>query len=119
LLTRGEWFVHVFNCCGFGVRASGVCASGVLAPALLQERTMPEFKSPSTIPSRGPNTRQAASYWGVLANTFKKLVRLGLAPAPLKLPGLDRNIYDRIALDAAMSARAVQQDEPVGPARSN
>jgi hypothetical protein len=54
-----------------------------------------------------------------LANTFKKLVRLGLAPAPLKLPGLDRNIYDRIALDAAMSARAVQQDEPVGPARSN
>ena len=61
------------------------------------------LKSPSNIPSRGLNIRQAASYRGVSPNTFKKLVRLGLAPAPLKLPGLDRNIYDRIALDAAMT----------------
>ena len=60
-----------------------------------------------TIQPRGLNIRQAASYWGVSPNTFKKLVRLGLAPAPLKLPGLDRNIFDRQALDAAMSARAV------------
>jgi hypothetical protein len=67
---------------------------------------MPVFKSPSTIPSRGLNIRQASAYWGVSPNTFRKLVRLGLAPAPLKLPGLDRNIYDRAALDAAMSARA-------------
>jgi hypothetical protein len=76
-------------------------------PALLQERTMPVFKSPSTIPSRGLNIKQAAAYWGVSPNTFKRLVRLGLAPAPLKLPGLDRDIYDRIALDAAMTALAV------------
>jgi hypothetical protein len=60
----------------------------------------------STIPPRGLNIRQASAYWGVSPNTFKRLVRLGLAPAPLKLPGLDRNIYDRAALDAAMTARA-------------
>jgi len=44
----------------------------------------------------------------VSPDTLKKLVRLGLAPAPLKLPGLDRNIYDRVALDAAMPALAAQ-----------
>ena len=62
---------------------------------------------PSTIVPRGLNIRQAAAYWGVSPNTFRKLVRLGLAPAPLKLPGLDRNIYDLVALDAAMSLLAV------------
>jgi hypothetical protein len=60
-----------------------------------------------TIPPRGLNIRQAASYWGVSPNTFKKLVRLGLAPAPLKLPGVDRNIYDRPQLDVAITARSV------------
>jgi hypothetical protein len=58
------------------------------------------------IPPRGLNIRQAAKYFGVSPNTFKKLVRLGLAPEPLNLPGLDRKIYDRSALAAAMSARA-------------
>jgi hypothetical protein len=57
-------------------------------------------------PPRGMNIREASRYWGASPNTFKKLVRLGLAQAPLKLPGLDRNVYDRLALDAAMSARA-------------
>jgi hypothetical protein len=64
-------------------------------------------KPPQTIRSRGLNIRQAAAYWGVSPGTFKKLVRLGLAPQPLNLLGLDRNVYDRLALDAAMSARAV------------
>jgi hypothetical protein len=40
----------------------------------------------------------------VSPGTFKKLVRLGLAPAPLKLPGLDRNVFDRFELDRAMDA---------------
>lgn len=62
---------------------------------------------PSTIVPRGLNIRQASAYWGVSPNTFRKLVRLGLVPAPLKLPGLDRNVYDRVALDAAMSFLAV------------
>jgi hypothetical protein len=54
--------------------------------------------------ARGLNIRQAAAYWGVSPGTFKKLVRLGLAPAPMKLPGIDRNIFDRIDLDRAMDA---------------
>jgi hypothetical protein len=58
-------------------------------------------------PSRGMNIREASRYWRVSPNTVRKLVRLDLAPAPLKLPGLDRNIYDRQALDAAMSSLAV------------
>jgi hypothetical protein len=31
-------------------------------------------------------------------------VRLGLAPAPLNLPGLERNIWDKQILDRAMDA---------------
>ncbi|MGY4281229.1 hypothetical protein ACVWXO_000449 [Bradyrhizobium sp. LM2.7] len=61
-------------------------------------------KSPP-LPPRGLNIRQAAAYWGVSPGTFKKLVRLGFAPSPLEIPGLDRNIYDRLALDRAMDAR--------------
>jgi hypothetical protein len=65
-------------------------------------------KPPITIPPRGLNIRQAAAYWGVSPGTFKKLVWLGILPPPLNLPGLDRNVYDRLALDAAMTARAVK-----------
>ena len=47
--------------------------------------------------------RQAASYWGVSYNTFRKLIREGVAPAPIDL-GLGRFIFDRKALDAAIDA---------------
>jgi hypothetical protein len=67
---------------------------------------MPRIPALATIPPRGLNIRQAAAYWGVFPGTFRKLIRLGLAPEPLKLPGLDRNIFDLQALVAAMSARA-------------
>jgi predicted DNA-binding transcriptional regulator AlpA len=63
-------------------------------------------KPPITIPPRGLNIKQAATYWGVSRGTFLKLVDLGIAPQPLDL-GLKRNVYDREALDAAMTARAV------------
>jgi hypothetical protein len=66
---------------------------------------MSACKPPSIIPPRGLNIREASRYWGVSRGTFKKLVRLGLAPPPLKLPGLDRNIYDRFELEAAFTAR--------------
>ena len=59
---------------------------------------------PQNIAPRGLNIRQASAYWGVSPGTFKKLVGLGLAPAPLKLPGLDRNIFDKLELDRAMDA---------------
>jgi hypothetical protein len=57
---------------------------------------------------RGLNVIAAAKYMGVSPGTFRKLVPLGVAPQPLRLPEIDRNIFDRQAIDAAMSARAVQ-----------
>jgi hypothetical protein len=56
------------------------------------------------IPPRGLNIRQASAYWGVSPGTFKTLIRRGQAPAPTKIPGLTRNIWDRRVLDDAMDA---------------
>jgi hypothetical protein len=33
------------------------------------------------------------------------MTRLGLTPPPIDLPGIDRRIYDRLALDRAIEAR--------------
>ena len=63
---------------------------------------------PSNVIPRGFNIRQAAEYWGYSVGTLKKLVELGVAPGPINLAGLDRNIYDRLALD---TARARAGDE--------
>jgi predicted site-specific integrase-resolvase len=60
-----------------------------------------------TSPPRGMKTRDAAKYLGVSVNTLQKLIRLGYVPPPVRLPGLDRNIHDRFALDAVISARSV------------
>ena len=62
---------------------------------------MTEVTLPGITP-RGLNIRQASAYWGVSPGTFKKLVRLGIAPAPLELPEIDRNVFDRFELDRAM-----------------
>jgi hypothetical protein len=59
---------------------------------------------PPSVPPRGLSVVQAAAYVGVSPGTFRKIVRLGFAPGPLHLPGFDRNVYDRVALDAAMTA---------------
>ena len=56
-------------------------------------------------PPRGMSERQAAAYWGVSPGTFRKMTRLGLAPPPMDLPGIDRRIYDRLALDRAIESR--------------
>jgi hypothetical protein len=63
-----------------------------------------QMKRLDNIAPRGLSIYQAAAYWGVSPGTFKKLVRLGLAPAPMRLPGLDRNIFDKCELDRAMNA---------------
>jgi hypothetical protein len=65
---------------------------------------------PAGMKPRGLNVVQAAKYWGCGQSTFKKLVKLGIAPQPLDTGDLWRNIYDIRALDAAMdaSARAVK-----------
>ena len=61
-------------------------------------------RSLTDIPARGLNIRQATAYWDVSPGTFKTLVGLGIVPPPLKLPGLDRSVYDRVELDLAMDA---------------
>jgi predicted DNA-binding transcriptional regulator AlpA len=58
---------------------------------------------------RGLNVINAAKYMGVSAGTFRKLVRLGIAPQPLKIPEVNRNIYDREAIDQAMTAMTVER----------
>jgi hypothetical protein len=66
-------------------------------------------------PPRGMSGRQAAAYWGVSPGTFTKMVRLGIAPAPMSLPGIDRVIYDRSEIDTAISAhRAIQAGRSAG-----
>ena len=45
---------------------------------------------------RGMNVIAAAKYWGD-----------GVAPAPLKITEIDRNISDGVAIGAAMSVRSV------------
>jgi hypothetical protein len=45
---------------------------------------------------------QAAKYWGTCTNTFRKFVRDGVAPPPIKIEGFRNNLYDRVAQDAAM-----------------
>jgi hypothetical protein len=57
----------------------------------------------TTIPARGMNVAKA--YIGVAPNTLRKMVALGLVPQPVKLPGLNRLIFDRVALDAVLESR--------------
>ena len=63
-------------------------------------------KQQTPIPPRGLTTRQAAAYCGVSYNTFRKLVREGLVPPPMDMPELGRDLFDRLALDAAIDARS-------------
>jgi len=46
---------------------------------------------------------QAAAYWAVSRNTFKKLVRDGVAPGPLPI-ALGRLVFDREQQDRAINA---------------
>jgi hypothetical protein len=55
------------------------------------------------VQSRGMTTRQAAAFWGVHYHTFRKLVRLGAVPGPLKVPGLARSIFDREQQEGAFN----------------
>jgi hypothetical protein len=60
---------------------------------------------PENVLPRGLTIRQAARYWGVCPNTFRKLVRDGIAPGPLSCPGLGRLLFDREEQDRAIDAR--------------
>jgi hypothetical protein len=59
---------------------------------------------PSSVRPRAFNLRQAAAFWGVSANTFRKFVRLGIAPPPLYIPELGRDLFDIQQQDQAIRA---------------
>ena len=69
---------------------------------------MSDSKTPSAsaLQSRGLDVIAAAKYVGVPPSTFRKLARLDIAPQPLNIPEVNRNVYDREAIDRAMSAVA-------------
>jgi hypothetical protein len=61
---------------------------------------------PPGISPLGLNLNQLSSeFWGVSPTTFKRLMKLGIM-RPIDMAGMDRNIFDRQALDEAMTARA-------------
>jgi excisionase family DNA binding protein len=65
---------------------------------------VPARSLPPHVPPRALTIRQAAEYWGISPNTFRKLVRQGIAPGPIKLPGLGRLLFDREQQDRAIDA---------------
>jgi predicted DNA-binding transcriptional regulator AlpA len=61
--------------------------------------------TPQNIAPRGLSMSQAAAYWSVSPGTFKKLVREGIAPQPIRLAGRSsKQIFDKVALDRALDA---------------
>jgi len=63
------------------------------------------------IQPRTMTLKETASYWGLSANTFRKLMLQGVAPGPLNIPGLGRLLFDREQQDRAMDA--LRQKEKV------
>ena len=61
-------------------------------------------KLPAGILARNLTLRQAAEFWGVSYNTFRMLVRDGIAPPPMSVPGLGRMLLDREQQERAMDA---------------
>ena len=79
----------------------------MLAAVFVEVQMARESVLPPGIAPRGLNLAQASEYVGVCPSTFKKLVKRGVV-RPTDLAGIDRNIYDRRALDHAMSALAAK-----------
>jgi hypothetical protein len=60
---------------------------------------------PANLPPRCLTTRQNAAFWGVCPKTLRKMVRQGLVPKPIDVPGLGRDLFDREEQERAISAR--------------
>jgi hypothetical protein len=58
---------------------------------------------PAGVLPRNLTLRQTAE-WGVSYNTFRRLVRDGIAPPPMSVPGLGRMSFDREQQERAMDA---------------
>jgi hypothetical protein len=64
-------------------------------------------KPPAMPAPRELNFIAAARYMGVNPGTFRKSVRLGIAPQPSNLPNANPKIVDQLQVDS-MSARVVR-----------
>ena len=51
-------------------------------------------KEPFSIEPRGLSIPQAAAYYGISANAYRNLMRQGVVPEPIKIPGFERRIID-------------------------
>jgi hypothetical protein len=61
-------------------------------------------KEAIAIEPRGLSVPQAAAYYDISPNAYRRLMREGKVPQPIKIPGLDRQIIDKVRLDAALDA---------------
>jgi excisionase family DNA binding protein len=61
-------------------------------------------RPPAGVLPRNLTLRQAAEYWGVSYNTFRRLVRDGVPPPPMNVPELGRMLFDREEQERAMEA---------------
>jgi predicted site-specific integrase-resolvase len=59
---------------------------------------------PAGVLPRNLTLRQTAEFGGVSYNTFRRLVRDGIAPPPMSVPGLGRMLFDREQQEHAMDA---------------
>jgi len=72
------------------------------ASSFARGKTMTDIFA-ANLPPRLMTTREAAAHWRVCTKTFRKIVRQGIAPGPIKT-GLGRDLYDREQQDRAISA---------------
>src|SRR6516225_6141616 len=56
------------------------------------------------IEPRGLSVPKAAAYYGISPNAYRRLMREGKVPRPIKIPSLKRQIIDKLQLDAALDA---------------
>jgi len=54
------------------------------------------------IEPRGLSVPKAAAYYGISPNAYRRLMREGKVPQPIKIPCLDRQIIDKLQLDAVL-----------------
>ena len=59
---------------------------------------------PAGVLPRNLTLRQTAESWGISYNTFRRLVRDGIAPPPMNVPELGRMLFDREEQERAINA---------------